>query len=360
MNYGEYHHSVNCFDRDNYEKIIRGSRRFPEVLWEREGDKIKYEFRHREYAIKSKIRAFQSRNEFKNLSIMEEILLRLYGRFALILNRIIRNNVGRKTLLISNYQKMKIQDNTKTYINHNNIKNHEDISRINAKKIANSFEVQNGFPAIFLTNYINQSIAKHSSEHVDTDYFYRISRAKKNRYVTQEEASKLSLNTNNTIQLGNIVMDSAITSVGNDLQSILYRYSVKGQSATHKKNPANVRHEEEILYVIKNNEKLNYMDIAGFKLDRAEINSNGRFASGLDNRLLKGRDALSSGELIIPSHTPFRVTGIQKMDRTMNRRVVFLEPMKLEEINQTDIVQNNFNGELFSRTGKFNLEEFAI
>ena len=36
MNYGEYHHSVNRFDRDNFEKIIRDSRRFPEVLWEQE------------------------------------------------------------------------------------------------------------------------------------------------------------------------------------------------------------------------------------------------------------------------------------------------------------------------------------
>lgn len=360
MNYGEYHHSVNRFDRDNYEKIIRDSRRFPEVLWEREGDKIKYEFRNKEYVIKSKIRAFQSRNEFQNLLLLDEILLRFYGSFALILNSIMRNTNSKKTLCISDSAKKLASDYSNEYIDFIGVYSYEDISLSLGPSITGSLKLKNDLPAISLTNYINQSITKHSSEHVDTDYFYRISRAKKNRYVTQEEASKLSLNTKNTIQLGNIVMDRAITSVGNDLQSILYRYSVKGQSATHKKNPANVRHEEEILYVIKNNEKLNYMDIAGFKLDRAEINSNGRFTSGLDNRLLKGRDALSSGELIIPSHTPFRVTGIQKMDRTMNRRVVFLEPMKLEEINQTDIVQNNFDGELFSRTGKFNLEEFAI
>ena len=92
-------------------------------------------------------------------------------------------------------------------------------------------------PAICLTNYINQLIAKHRSEHVDTDYFYRISRAKRNRYMTPEEASKSSLNNENIIQLGNIVIDKAITSVGDDLQSILFRYSHKGQSATHKKNP---------------------------------------------------------------------------------------------------------------------------
>ena len=76
------------------------------------------------------------------------------------------------------------------------------------------------------------------------------------------------------------------------------------------------------------------------------------------NELLKGQDEFSSGELIISSHTPFRVVGIQKMDRTMSRRLVFLEPMKLGEIKQTDIVQNNFNGRPFSSNGQFNLEEF--
>ena len=100
------------------------------------------------------------------------------------------------------------------------------------------------------------------------------------------------------------------------------------------------------------------MDIAGFKLDRPEININGRFEKDSYEELLKGQDEFSSGELIISSHTPFRVVGIQKMDRTMNRRLVFLEPMKLGEIKQTDIVQNNFNGRPFSRTGQFNLEEF--
>ena len=77
-------------------------------------------------------------------------------------------------------------------------------------------------------------ITNHKSEHIDKDYFYRIAFARRNRYVTQEEASKLSLNIRNVIQLGNIVMDKAITSVGHDLQSILYRYSHKGQSATLK------------------------------------------------------------------------------------------------------------------------------
>ena len=95
------------------------------------------------------------------------------------------------------------------------------------------------------------------------------------------------------------------------------------------------------------------MDIAGFKFDRAEININGRFEQGLNNLLLKGQDELSSGELIIPSHTPFKVVGIQKMDRTMNRRLVLLEPMKLEDIKRTDIVQNNFNGDPFSIKRRF-------
>ena len=45
MNYGEYHHSASSFDRENFEKIIRDSRRFPEVLWEREMREIENEYR---------------------------------------------------------------------------------------------------------------------------------------------------------------------------------------------------------------------------------------------------------------------------------------------------------------------------
>ena len=51
---------------------------------------IKYQYRDKEYDVKSKIRAVQSRNEFRNLSVTDEILLRFYGRFALILNRVMR------------------------------------------------------------------------------------------------------------------------------------------------------------------------------------------------------------------------------------------------------------------------------
>ena len=357
MNYGEYHHILNRFDRENFEKIIRDSRRFPEFSRNPETGEIEYEYRYKEYAVKSKIRAVQSRNEFQNLSVIDEMLLRLYGRFALILNRSMRTTKSKKTLVVSDYEKLK--RNVDRYFRINKINSLKIISRMTAKEIIGGLSFLDNLPAIYLTNGINQLIAKHRSEHVDTYYFYRISRAKRNRYMTQEEVAKLSLNTKNIIKLGNIVMDKAINSVGGDLQSILFRYSHKGQNATHKKNRANVIEEEEILYIIKNNEKLNYMDIAGFKLNKPEINVNGRFELDPNNRLLKGQGELSSGELIIPSHTPFRVVGIQKMDRTMNRRVVLLEPMKLEDINQTDIVQNNFNGEPFSSNGKFNLEEFT-
>ncbi len=357
MNYGEYHHSVNCFDRENFEKIIRDSRRFPEFSQELRKRKIKYEYRNKEYAVKSKIRAVQSRNEFQNLSVKDEILLRLYGKFALILNRSMRTTKSKKTLMVSDYEKLK--RNVDRYFRINKINSLKIISRMTAKEIIGGLSFLDSLPAIYLTNGINQLIAKHRSEHVDTDYFYRISRAKRNIYMTPEEASKLPLNNRNIIKLGNIVMDKAITSVGDDLQSILFRYSHKGQNATHKKNPVNVIEEEEILYVIKNNEKLNYMDIAGFKLNKPEINVNGRFELDPNNKLSKGQDEFSSGELIIPSHTPFRVVGIQKMDRTMNRILVFLEPVKLEDINQRDIVQNNFNGEPFSSNSQFNLEEFT-
>ncbi|MDG1153340.1 MAG: hypothetical protein P8N25_00585, partial [Alphaproteobacteria bacterium] len=220
MNYGEYHHSLNRFDRENFEKIIRDSRCFPEFSQERRKGKIKYEYRNKEYAVKSKISAVQSRNEFNNLSIMEEILLRLYGRFALILNRSMRTTKSKKTLVVSDYEKLK--RNVDRYFRINKINSLKIISRMTAEEISKGLSFLDSLPAICLTNGINQLIAKHRSEHVDTDYFYRISRAKRNRYMTQEEASKLPLNRGNIIKLGNIVMDKAITSVGHDLQSILF------------------------------------------------------------------------------------------------------------------------------------------
>ena len=376
MNYGEYHHSLNRFDRENFEKIIRDSRRFPEVLWERGGrknirslvfiessfssgfDKNKYEYREEEYITKSKIRAVQSRNEFPNLLLLEEILFRFYGDFALTLNSAMRKTYIQKTLYISDKAKEYAANCSDKYIDSIEVYSYEDISPLSGLFIPKTLKTRGGLPAIVLTNYINQSITRHGSEHIDADYFYRIARAKKNVYLTSEEASKLPLDTKNTVKLGNVVMDKAITSVGNDLQSVLFRYSHKGQSATLMYFEKTIKNEEEILYVIKNNKKLNYMDIAGFKKERTEINNKGRFERNSNNELLKGHDIISSGELIISSHTPFRVVGIQKMDRTMNRRLVFLEPMKLGEIKQTDIVQNNFNGRPFSRTGRFNLEEF--
>lgn len=348
MNYGEYHHSLDSFDRENFEKIIRDSRRFPEVSPKHgRQNMLTYEYPEDEYKVKSKMSAVQSRVKLPILSIMEEILLRFYGSFALRLNENIRFSNEKKTLFKSNTRIEKSKKYTKKFIDNFKINTHNNISLLEPKDISDFLEMEKGRYAISLTNDINQLINKHNSEHIDADYFYRISRAKKNVYVTQEEVEKLSLNTKNRVKLGDIVMDKAITSVGHDLQSILYRYSYKGKNATHKHNTIkDFEDKEEILYVIKNNEKLNYMDIAGFKLNRPEISDQGRKISiGLFN---KDQDHLSSGELIIPSHTPFRVTGIQKMDRTMNRRVVFLEPMKLEDINEKDIVQNNFNGEPFS------------
>lgn len=356
MNYGKYHLSVSGFDQENYEKIIRDSRRFPEISQE----SGKAEFRKEAYFLKSKIRAVQSRAEFQNLSPQEEIALRIYGRFALILNRIIRNNQGRKTLVRNDDLKTRMQNLAHKYIVNRNFNTYKDVSVIDKNDFENSLRLQNDYPAMFLTNFIDELISKNRSEHVDTNYFYRMSRAKKNVYVTEADAVELSLDINTTIQLGNIVIDKAITSVGNDLQSILYRYSAEGNAATHKKGVDNVN-EEEILYVIKNNDSLDYMDISGFKLKRPEINSDGKFAREANNKLLKGQDEYSSGELIIPSHTPFRVIGVQRRENNIGRKVVFLEPMLLSDINQNmDIVQNNFNGERFSRNGAFDLAEVAF
>ena len=275
------------------------------------------------------------------MPVTDEILLRFYGRFGLSLNKVIRLTNNKLTLWISNIAKKKVQNYTEKFVKYLNLKTYKDVLIVDKFNAFKCLETQEGIFSISIINYLDQLITNHKSEHIDKDYFYRIAFARRNRYLTPEEASKLPLNRRNVIQLGNIVMDKAITSVGHDLQSILYRYSHKGQSATLKYFDKDSENQEEILYVIKNNEKLNYMDIAGFKLNKPEINVDGRFEKG------KGQDEFSSGELIIPSHTPFRVVGIQKMDRTMSRKVVLLEPMKLEDIEQTDIVQNNFNGEPF-------------
>ena len=77
-------------------------------MWE-----IEYEYRDKEYYVKSKIRAVQSRNEFQNLSVMDEILLRFYGKFGLTLNKIMRFTNNKLTLWISNIAKKDFQNYTK-------------------------------------------------------------------------------------------------------------------------------------------------------------------------------------------------------------------------------------------------------
>ena len=103
MNYGEYHHSLDSFDRENFEKIIRDSRRFPEVSPKHgRQNMLTYEYPEDEYKVKSKMSAVQSRVKLPILSIMEEILLRFYGSFALRLNENIRFSNEKKTLFKSN------------------------------------------------------------------------------------------------------------------------------------------------------------------------------------------------------------------------------------------------------------------
>ena len=150
--------------------------------------KIKYEYRDKEYATKSKIRAVQSRNEFKNLSVIDEMLLRFYGRFALILNRTMRLTKKKKTLFKSKSGIKKSKNYTKRLINFFKINTYKDILFINIENMGIVLKMEYGLYSISLTNYINQLIANQRSEHIDTDYFYRIARAKRNVYLTSRRS----------------------------------------------------------------------------------------------------------------------------------------------------------------------------
>ena len=86
--------------------------------------------------------------------------------------------------------------------------------------------------------------------------------------------------------------------------------------------------EEEILYVIKNNEHIKSMGISGFKFGQRHE-----------------RDNKSSEEVLVSPTTRYRVVGIQNNESARDRRVVFLHPTPASEISPGEIQKNLFNSE---------------
>ena len=139
MEHGKYHNSVSPADKKNYEEIIRVSSRFPEFL-----QKTRYgvDSRAEAYRVKSKMKAVKSRNEISNLTVQEEILLRIYGRFALVLNRRIRMLGGQKTLSLTDSAKQMAKQHTDDYMTMTKFNSGNDVAEKDGKFFAKSLNVR--------------------------------------------------------------------------------------------------------------------------------------------------------------------------------------------------------------------------
>jgi hypothetical protein len=170
---------------------------------------------------------------------------------------------------------------------------------------------------------IDEIIEKYASRFTRSNYLYRISRVRKTAYLPPSEIQNPKLK---KITTGDIIMDRTLWSSAVRAETTIFRYSFKGQSATNRKRRFN-SDEEEILFIIKNNEALKAIDISGYKAPKA-------------------KEGKSSGELLIKSHTKFKVIGIQKREPRLDRRIVILEPVSDASLKPSEPIKNAYSGDL--------------
>jgi len=214
-------------------------------------------------------------------------------------------------------QKFKINDiiNYPEQLNFSQEENIERHNLFNSSLRENNYLLTRSF-----TTLIDETIEKYSYKFSVDEYFpkdqylYRVASVKKGAYV-------------NDINPGDVIIDSANWSTSPaDSSVVLYRYSNKGMFAS-KVFFYDVE-VEEVLFIIERNSSLKAIDISGYKATRE-----------LDHK--------SSGEILIKSHTPFRVLAIQDHTQANERGVIVLRPESLSNIDlSSDNIKSSFNGEI--------------
>lgn len=300
----------------------------------KETSRIKRSSNKARYNLVSKSAAINSRQRLANISNEEAILLRIYGRLGLIINKTTRRvyssspGMSEPPVDVAN---MLVRDFKSGF----NIREPRDVAKATTRQhgelnsraalfIANATD-----HTIALTRSVDDVIERYRDQYSESDYLYRIYRSRLGAY--NGDSSSPDFN-EKAIRPGNVLVDEALTSASFDLEAVIYRYSGAGQAATFGRNPREPESHEEILFVIERNEHLAALNISGLK---AKPKSEG-----------KDQDELSSGEYLIRSRTPFRVLAVQYPDPGSNRRIVILRPLALSEVDFTrDAIRSPFNGQ---------------
>ena len=275
----------------------------------------------------SRQRSIISRQILGKLSEFEIFLIRMYGRFGLVINLGIRDH----RRLLRNKSIKEIRSEINAFRERFNLKNinlteefkltiFEDFiidMRLSKNLAELSYHIRDEIDRLISRKYMNFN--------KNENYLYRISRAKKDSYGAGEEEIEQS---STKINLGDIITDESLWSSTIRSNLALLRYSYQSHVGL---NPMPIEaDEEEILFMIKNNRFLKTIDISGYKFPKEYEHEN-------------------AGEMLIKSSSKFRVVGIQKTESFMHRRIVVLDPVNPREITKNTILKNAFDGTLARR-----------
>lgn len=320
---GRFTTDLSSHQRERLEKLIE---RLPQPI--ARGTAAEYERISLTRAKISRLRLQDSLDE------EGRIALRAYGRYGLLLNRGIRK-LNNRDVRFTNVDRDIAMAKIREFNNRFNITTADDINKLplSKKPLIHSalMDEDGGAVARSFRYYIDEIIQNNSHKFPKEGFVYRISRAKKNVYVTEEEAIQNGAHVNSVILPGDHVMERTLLSTATESSVALFRYTSRtngGQGASNSGSIAS--DEEELLFIIENNHNLNGIDISGFKVKRAQENK-------------------TSGEVLVQSYTRFKVLAIHDVDTqvrtrlTSDKRIVVLRPVA--ELADT-MLRNPFNGDI--------------
>lgn len=276
----------------------------------------------------SKQRATISRNILDDLSELEIFSLRMYGVFGLSINLSLREN--RKLLRDKSYAE--IRSDLREFRENYQLREldpRKDIEISQVKSFGLQVELvskKEGEIAHHLKTLLDNLIERKSPRfYKEGNYFYRVSRAKKNAYGGGGEFQE---SRGPKIKPGDLISDDALWSSTISSDIALSRYSKISGSPSHSTPLAD--DEEELLFMIENNASLKAIDISGYKFP-------------------KEWEGETGGEMLIKSSTKFKVIGVQKTEKFMDRRIVVLKPLNSDSIKDEAIFKNPFSGNTMRR-----------
>lgn len=278
----------------------------------------------------SRQRAKISRNLLPDITETEIFLLRLYGTYGMTINYGLREHPIRLWDKSDNDIHSAIKQFREKYnLTHIDLKKEFQLSEVRSLLVESELTARNqGLLSHSIRAQIDNLIKRNTRNfYRGENYFYRISRAKKQTYVPTSESTGVH---KNEINPGDIISDNALWSSASRANTALNHYSKHGKATT---NYLPIEEdEEEILFLIENNQQLKAIDISGYKFP-----------------MDKKSEGENAGEILIKSGSKFRVQAIQKTERFMDRRIIVLEPVNRASLSEDTLYKNAFDGSIQRR-----------